>query len=145
MVGALRWPARPSIPTETGFPSVNARAGSWQVPHATVPSADNRPSKKSFSPRAIFSGVCGLSGGMTARTRSAGAPTWRSGLGWASGPGRGMAGWAPAIGGPLAAALAITSSVTITGIRRGTRTSPARPPSPRLSAAARGQAWWLAR
>src|SRR5207302_6059304 len=61
--------------------------------------------------RAIFSGVCGLSGGMTARTRSAGAPTWRSGLGWASGPGRGMAGWAPAIGGPLAAALAITSSV----------------------------------
>jgi hypothetical protein len=66
MVGALRWPTRPLIPIETGLPSVKARAGLWQVLQATVPSADNRPSKKSFMPRAIFSGVCGLSGGIAA-------------------------------------------------------------------------------
>src|SRR6266850_6478596 len=52
MVGALRWPIRPLIPTDVGLPSVNARAGSWQVLHATVPSADRRTSKNSFRPRA---------------------------------------------------------------------------------------------
>ena len=75
MVGALRWPIRPLIPTEVGLPSVNARAGSWQVLHATVPSADRRPSKNNFWPRAIFSGVCGLSGGIAARVAAAGTPT----------------------------------------------------------------------
>jgi hypothetical protein len=41
---------------------VNARWGSWQVAQATVPSTDSLPSKKSFWPSAIFSGVCGLLG-----------------------------------------------------------------------------------
>src|SRR5438552_5622922 len=145
MVGALRSPARPSIPIETGFPSVNARAGSWQVAHATVPSADNRPSKKSFSPRAIFSGVCRLSGGTTARVRSGGAPTCRGGLGSASGPGVGIAGWAAAVGGAFAAELVIMSSVTISRTRRRTRISPAQPPQPRLSAATPGRGGWLGR
>ena len=73
----------------------------------------------------------------------AGAPTCRSGLGSASGPGVGISGWAPAVG-PLAAGLAITSSVTITRTRRRTRPSRAQPSTPRLNAAARGRAWWLA-
>ena len=81
MVGALRWPARPPIPTDAGLPSVNARAGSWQVLHATLPSADRRPSKNNFWPRAIFSGVWGLSGGIAARVATAGTPTWRVDLG----------------------------------------------------------------
>src|SRR2546430_10025979 len=68
MVGALRWPIRALIPTEVGLPSVNARAGSWQVLHATVPSADRRPSKNNLWPRAIFSGVCALTGGIAARS-----------------------------------------------------------------------------
>jgi len=67
--------------------SVNARAGSWQVLHATVPSADKRPSKNNFWPRAIFSGVCGLSNGIAARVASAGAPTCLGDLGWPNGPG----------------------------------------------------------
>jgi len=75
MVGALRCPARPWIPIEVGLPSVNARTGSWQVLQATVPSADNRPSKNSFSPRLIFSVVCGLSGGIADRVASSEAPT----------------------------------------------------------------------
>jgi hypothetical protein len=53
------------MPTDAGRPSVKARAGSWQVAQATVPSADNLPSKNSFWPRAIFSGVCALSDGVT--------------------------------------------------------------------------------
>src|SRR5207249_11071153 len=92
MVGALRWPIRPLIPTEVGLPSVNARAGLWQVLHATVPSADKRPSKNNFWPRAIFSGVCGLSNGIAARVASAGAPTCLGDLGWPNGPAGGMAG-----------------------------------------------------
>src|SRR5437879_13361917 len=92
MVGALRWPIRPLIPTEVGLPSVNARAGSWQVLHATLPSADRRPSKNNFWPRAIFSGVCGLSGGIAALVATAGTPTWCVGLGWASGPAVGLGG-----------------------------------------------------
>src|SRR5882672_7397967 len=92
MVGALRWPIRPLIPTEVGLPSVNARAGSWQVLHATVPTADNRPSKNSFWPRAIFSVVCGLSGGIADRVASMGVPTCLRDLGRASGPAWGMGG-----------------------------------------------------
>jgi len=92
----LRWPARPWMPIETGRPSVKARAGSWQVAQATVPSADNRPSKKSFSPRAIFPGVCGLSGGMVARVWAAGTPVCCKDLGWAKGPGLGIGGGLPA-------------------------------------------------
>ncbi len=44
---------------------MNARSGLWQEAQATVPSADRRGSKKSFSPSAIFSGVCGLSAGIS--------------------------------------------------------------------------------
>jgi hypothetical protein len=80
MVGALRWPARPLMPIDTRLPSVNARAGSWQVLQATVPSADKRPSKNSFSPSSIFSGVCGLSIGIAARVASSGRPTCSIGL-----------------------------------------------------------------
>jgi len=75
MVGALRWPTRPLIPIEVGFPSVKARAGSWHVLQATLPSADRRPSKNRRWPSAIFSGVCGLSGGIAARVASAAVPT----------------------------------------------------------------------
>jgi hypothetical protein len=57
---------------ETDRPSVKARAGSWHVLQATVPSTDKRPSKKSFSPSATFSGVCGLSAGATCRKGLAG-------------------------------------------------------------------------
>src|SRR5713226_3467659 len=92
MVGALRWPTRPLIPIEAGLPSVKARAGSWQVLQATVPSADRRPSKNSFWPRAIFSGVCGLSGGIAARTAPSGKPICRGDLGWASAPAFGIGG-----------------------------------------------------
>src|SRR6266852_66592 len=92
MVGALRCPTRPWIPIEVDLPSVNARAGSWQVLQATVRSADSRPSKNSFWPRAIFSGVCGLSGGIADRVASVGAPTCLGDLGWASGPAWGMGG-----------------------------------------------------
>src|SRR5258705_3908565 len=92
MVGALRWPIRPLIPTEVGLPSVNARAGSWQVLHATVPSADSRPSKNNFWPRAIFPVVCGLSRGIADRVASSEAPTWLSALGPASGLASGMGG-----------------------------------------------------
>src|SRR5713101_3299192 len=92
MVGALRWPTRPWIPIEAGLPSVKARAGSWQVLQATVPSADRRPSKNSLWPRAIFSGVCGLSGGIAARVAAWGTPTCRRDLGRANGPASGMGG-----------------------------------------------------
>ena len=37
MVGAVRCPTRPPMPTEVGTPSVKARARSWQVAQATVP------------------------------------------------------------------------------------------------------------
>src|SRR5258708_27297587 len=90
MVGALRWPTRPLIPIEAGLPSVKARAGSWQVLQATVLSADKRPSKNSFWPRAIFSGVCGLSGGIAARAAPSGRPICRRDLGRASAPAFGM-------------------------------------------------------
>src|SRR5439155_26142833 len=95
MVGELRSPLRPWIPTEVGRPSVKARAGSWQVAQATVPSADRRPSKNSFWPRAIFSGVCGLSGGVTARVGSTGSPTCCRDLGLARGPALGSGGAFP--------------------------------------------------
>ena len=36
------------MPTDTGRPSVNARAGSWQVAQATDPSPESRGSKNSF-------------------------------------------------------------------------------------------------
>ena len=57
MVGALRWPTRPCMPTETGLPSVKARAGSWQVAQATDPSPERRGSKKSFSPNTTSAGL----------------------------------------------------------------------------------------
>src|SRR5438874_5242015 len=53
IVGALRWPTRPFMPTEVGFLSVKARSGLWQVLHETVLSADRRRSKK-VSDRAKF-------------------------------------------------------------------------------------------
>src|SRR5215467_3611508 len=90
MVGALRWPARPLTPIETGRPSVKASAGSWHVLHATVPSTDKRPSKNSFSPRAIVSGVCGLSAGTAARVASTGTPTCFRDFGLASRPAAGI-------------------------------------------------------
>jgi len=75
---------------ETGLPSVKARAGSWHVLHATVPSTDKRPSKKSFSPSAIFSGFWGLSAGAAARVASTGTPICCRDLGRASGPSGGI-------------------------------------------------------
>src|ERR1700686_2091443 len=72
------------MPTATGLPSVNPSRGSWQLAHATVPFADRRPSKNSFSPSAIFSGVCGLFFGITGRVRAIGKPTWWSDFGRAS-------------------------------------------------------------
>jgi len=93
MVGAFLWPAWPWMPTEVGRPSVKARSGLWQLAQATVPSADNRPSKNNFLPNAIFSDVCGLSGGMAARVRATGKPTWSEDLGAASGPSLGIGGW----------------------------------------------------
>ena len=56
---------RPWIPTEVGLPSVNARAGSWHVAQATVPSPESLPSKNNFSPSATVMGVSGLAGGIT--------------------------------------------------------------------------------
>lgn len=53
--------------------------------HETVPSTDRRRSKKSFCPREIFSGVCGLSGGTASRVSSTGTPTCRSDFGCAKG------------------------------------------------------------
>src|SRR4029079_3875007 len=73
------------MPTEVGFLSVKANAGSWHVLHETVPSTDKRRSKKSFWPREIFSGVCGFSGGMPARVASTGTPTCCSDFGCAKG------------------------------------------------------------
>src|SRR5216684_1423917 len=114
MVGALRCPTRPRIPIEVDLPSVNARAGSWQVLQATVPSADSRPSKNSFWPRAIFSGVCGLSGGID-RAASVGAPTCLGDLGWASGPAWGIDGGFeaadPSVSVPVPTA--ITTGITV--------------------------------
>src|SRR6266849_7743756 len=95
MVGAFLWPTRPTMPIETGRPSVKARAGSWQVAHATVPSADNRPSKNSFWPSSTFSGASGLSGGTTTCVSCAGRPTWFLGLGCARIPALGMGGALP--------------------------------------------------
>src|SRR6266849_891246 len=92
MVGALRWPTRPLIPIEAVLPSVKARAGSWQVLQATVPSADRRPSKNNLWPRAIFSGVGGLFGGIAARVALSGTPTFRRDFGRANGPALGMGG-----------------------------------------------------
>jgi hypothetical protein len=54
MVGALRWPTRPFIPTDVGFLSVNASSGLWQVLHDTVSSADRRRSKKKFLAQGNF-------------------------------------------------------------------------------------------
>jgi hypothetical protein len=48
MVGALRCPTRPWMPTDSGRPSVKARAGSWHVAQATVPSPESRDSKNSL-------------------------------------------------------------------------------------------------
>jgi hypothetical protein len=54
------------MPTDVVFLSVKASFGSWQVLHETVPSAESCRSKKSFWPREIFSGICGLSAGIAA-------------------------------------------------------------------------------
>src|SRR5580658_146248 len=77
---------------ETTLPSEKARAGSWHVLQETVPSTDKRPSKKSFSPRAIFSAVCGLSAGAAARVAPTGTPNCSRDLGSASGPAGGIGG-----------------------------------------------------
>ena len=53
----------PKTPTLMARPSVKARSGSWQPAQARVPSAERIGSKKSFRPRATFSGVMGLSSG----------------------------------------------------------------------------------
>jgi hypothetical protein len=63
------------MPTDAGLPSVKARAGSWHVAQATVPSPESRLSKNSFSPKAIAAGVGGLVGGMTDAVRAEGKPT----------------------------------------------------------------------
>ncbi len=103
MVGALRWPTRPLKPTDVGLPSVNARSGLWQEAHATVRSTDRRGSKNSFSPRAILSGVCGLSAGISARVCRSGTPNCLRDRGWANKSGTGigerLAGVAVAIPG----------------------------------------------
>src|ERR1700730_15453428 len=85
MVGALRWPGRPPMPVETALPSVKARAGSWQVLQAIVPSEDCRASKNKRWRSATFSGVGRLSAGIAARVAASGRPTCRVDLGWASG------------------------------------------------------------
>jgi hypothetical protein len=36
------------MPTDAGLPSVKARAGSWQVTQATVPSPESRGSWNNF-------------------------------------------------------------------------------------------------
>ena len=113
MVGALRWPTRPLIPIEVGFPSVKARAGSWHVLQATLPSADRRPSKNSRWPSAIFPGVCGLSGGIVAWVAATGAPTCRRDLGRARGPASGMGRVSD-----VACRVAPTINVTIANVRR---------------------------
>src|SRR5713226_5253530 len=115
MVGALRCPTRPWIPIEVDLPSVNARAGSWQVLQATVPSVDNRPSKNSFWPRAIFSVVGGLLENIAGRVASMGAPAWLRDLGWASGPAWGMGGGfrAAATRGSVPAPTTITTSIAV--------------------------------
>src|SRR5438132_4667236 len=96
------------MPIEAGRPSVNARAGSWQVAHATLLSADNLPSKNNFWPRAIFSGVCGLSAGVTDRVSSIGSPTCCRELRLARGPALGSGGAFPA-GCPVGPAKALSS------------------------------------
>src|SRR5690242_1414154 len=89
------------MPTETDLPSVNARTGSWQVLQATVPSADKRPSKNSCSPRAIFSGVCGLSAGMAARVASGGTPVCPGDFGRANEPAGGIRSRYGVVCGPV--------------------------------------------
>src|SRR5216684_6290410 len=123
IVGALRWPTRPLMPIETGLPSVKARAGSWQVLQATVPSADKRPSKKNFLPSAIFSDVCGLSAGTAARVASTGTPTCLRDLGSANGP---AAGIGDGLAGVCGDAFAVASHFQLASLA----TSP-----PRVSAA----------
>src|SRR5882762_4701763 len=98
---------------EVGRPSVNARWGSWQVAQATVPSTDSLPSKKSFCPSAIFPGVCGLSGGMTASVLSLGRPTCLVDRGWASGPGFGMGGGRALGAAGVSPGTAIKATITI--------------------------------
>jgi hypothetical protein len=62
------------MPTDAGLPSVNARAGSWHVAQATVPSPESRLSKNSFSPSATVAGVSGLAGGITDAVSAEGKP-----------------------------------------------------------------------
>ena len=47
-VAAVKGVLGRATPTDTGLPSVKARAGSWQVAQATVPSPESRGSKNSF-------------------------------------------------------------------------------------------------
>src|SRR5688500_1877414 len=77
-VGALRVPVSLLMPSEvTSGLSVNALFGSWQVARLTCPVLLKRLSLNSVSPRAIFSGDCGLSFGIG----TAGKPS-----GWALSP-----------------------------------------------------------
>jgi hypothetical protein len=62
------------MPTDTGLPSVKARAGLWHVAQATVPFPESRDSKNSFSPNAALAGVS-VVGEMTYWVKTVGKPT----------------------------------------------------------------------
>src|SRR5438128_843381 len=99
-----------AVDANRGGAAIGKRAGGIvAVAHATLPSADNLPSKNSFWPRAIFSGVCGLSAGVTDRVSSTGSPTCCRDRGLASGPALGSGGAFPA-GGPVVPAKASSSA-----------------------------------
>jgi hypothetical protein len=61
--GALRAPARPRTPRDTGTPSANARSGWWQVAQRTERSAESNGSKKSRSPNDALAAVSGFPSG----------------------------------------------------------------------------------
>src|SRR6266545_7691822 len=133
MVGALRWPMRPLMPIEVGRPSVNARAGSWQVLQATVMSADKRPSKNSFSPSAIFSGVCGLSRGIAARAALVGRPICCRDLGRANGPASGIGEGVGAVCSVAPRGAAAGSDLAFLSAVSQSRSSPAAPATVRVT------------
>src|SRR3989454_11882884 len=80
------------MPTDVGLPSVKARAGSWHVAQATVPSPESRLSKNSFSPSATMAGGSGLTGGVTDAVSAAGKSTCSCDRGCAKGPAFGSGG-----------------------------------------------------
>ncbi len=70
--GALRPPFCPPMPLETGWASVKACAGEWQLAHETLPSDDRRGSKKSSQPNSALAGVYLLSSGHMIGTKPSG-------------------------------------------------------------------------